>query len=49
MNSGKPLMIYNTVNSVKYSNSYYNVDKYEERNRVREMIMNKIKNEKPLK
>ena len=48
MNSGKPLLVYNTTNSVKYPNSYYNTDKFKEQNMIREAIMEKIKNEIPL-
>ena len=48
MNVGKPLVVYNTINSVKYPSSYYNTSKYNEHNEVRDMIMKKIKNEKPL-
>ena len=48
MNSGKPLLVYNTTNSVKYSNSYYNINKIKEQNSIRKAIMKKIKNEIPL-
>ena len=48
LNSQKPLCVYNTINSVKYPNSYYNTEQYHDKKRVRTTIMNKIKNEQPL-